>query len=382
MSTTLFLHSQTADPYPLYHRRLAESPVYWDDDQKIWAVYSYRHCHAILTNPAALIPSLPDAGLPDNILAIRNRLVRLSNPPDHDIARQITAGLFRQMRSVPIAPLLDRSLANHSPGESFDWVDSVCRRLPVSYILSSLGFTVEDEDFILTRMPLLLQIMQPVIPGDRQAAVFKNCIEVYERMEQHWASRDTWPGGMLAYTISNLLGLLIQSYDAGRGILTNALLRLIHEGDVHEVDVIHEGDGHHPMINNPSYLTKFVTEVLRYDPPVHNTRRIAGRDFYLDGQLIRQGQPILIVLAAANRDENKFASPATFDIHRSNNHDLLTFGYGPHTCLAATFSIRMATDILSHLTHSYKDIRLEERQLEFEPLINVRLLRRMAITLS
>jgi cytochrome P450 len=135
-------------------------------------------------------------------------------------------------------------------------------------------------------------------------------------------------------------------------------------------------------MDDPSLLSKFVTEVLRYDPPVHNTRRIAARDFDLDGRLIQQGQPILIVVAAANRDEKKFAAPAAFNIHRSNNHDLLTFGYGPHTCLAASFSIRMAADTLSHLVNSCEHIRLEEEQLEFEPLINVRLVRRLMITLS
>jgi cytochrome P450 len=378
MTTTLFLHSQVADPYPIYHRRLAESPVYWDADHQLWAIYSYRHCQSVLTDPAALIPTLPDAGhldgdriLPDNILAIRNNLVRLSNPPDHDVARQITAGLFRQMCPVPIAPLLDRLLAGQTRCESFDWVGSVCRRLPVSYILASLGFTTEDEDFILDRMPLLLPIMQPAIPDGQHTAVHQGCIEVYDRIERHWASSATWQNGMLAYTISNLLGLLIQSYDAGRGILTNALLRLIHEGG-----------GRHPMIGDATFFPKFVTEVLRYDPPVHNTRRMAARDFYLDGQLIKEGQPLLIVVAAANRDKHKFAAPETFDIHRGNNHDLLTFGYGPHTCLAATFSIRMVSDTLSHLMRSFNNIRLEEKQLEFEPLINVRLLRRMMIILS
>ncbi len=378
MTTTLFLHSRITDPYPMYHRRLAESPVYWDADAQLWAIYSYRYCQSVLANPAALIPTLPDAGpsvgdriLPNNLLAIRNNLVRLSNPPDHDIARQITAGLFRQMSPVPIGPLVDRLLAAIPRGEPFDWVSSVCRKLPVSYILSSFGFSSEDEDFILARMPLLLSIMQPAIPDGQHTAVHQSCIEVYARMEQHWAGRTTFHNGMLAYTISNLLGLLIQSYDAGRGILTNALRRLIHEG----------GSGH-PMIGDPSFFSKFVTEVLRYDPPVHHTRRVAARDFDLDSRLIKEGQPLLIVVAAANRDKHTFSAPAAFDIHRSNNHDLLTFGYGPHTCLAATFSIRMTADTLSHLMRSFKDIRVEESQLEFEPLINVRLLRRMMITLS
>jgi hypothetical protein len=42
MTTTLFLHSRITDPYSLYHRRLAESPVYWDADAQLWAIYSYR----------------------------------------------------------------------------------------------------------------------------------------------------------------------------------------------------------------------------------------------------------------------------------------------------------------------------------------------------
>jgi cytochrome P450 len=123
--------------------------------------------------------------------------------------------------------------------------------------------------------------------------------------------------------------------------------------------------------HNDNY--SFVTEVLRYDPPVHHTRRVAGEDIYLDHHIFKKGEPVVLMLASANRDERQFANPDIFDIHRSNNHDHLTFGYGAHSCLAATFSVRLAAETLVHLVHSYKDIRLEEKEIKYEALANVML---------
>jgi cytochrome P450 len=355
MNPSLFLHSDTPDPYSVYHQKRKDNPVFWDDELKTWILYSYRDCKTILFDPAALIPSLPATGLSEEVLAIRTKLVRLNNPPDHLPTRQNTATLFHRMNcpavSSVLAPLLPRrGLTPENTLTSFDWVARIAKVLPASYILTGFGFSPGDKEFIITRIPLLTKIMQFSIHAGEAAAIHHDCMEVCKRIERHLPTPDS---------AAILLGLLIQSHDAGRGLLSNALLCLLR-------------DPRNPP-HDKSFYQSFVTEVLRHDPPVHHTRRVAGQDIYLDHHIFKKGQPIVIMLASANRDERQFAEPDDFDIHRSNNHDHLTFGYGAHSCLAATFSVRLAAETLVHLVHSYKDIRLEEKEIKYEALTNVRL---------
>jgi cytochrome P450 len=365
----LFLHSDTPDPYPIYRQMRKDGPVYWDDDLKSWVLYSFRECKTILFDPAALIPALPAAGLSEEILAIRTKLVRLNNPPDHLSTRQNTATLFHRMNCPAVAtvldPLLPRGGGGVFPGGgggvfprggSFDWVARIAMVLPASYILTGFGFSPGDKEFIIARVPLLTKIMQVSIHAEEAATIHHDCLEVCRRIERHLPAPDS---------AAILLGLLIQSHDAGRGLLSNALFWLLRDPR----NLLH-------LRNSPpdkSFYQSFVTEVLRYDPPVHHTRRIAGEDIYLDHHIFKKGEPIVVMLASANRDERQFADPEIFNIHRSNNHDHLTFGYGAHSCLAATFSVRLAAETLVHLVHSYKDIRLEEKEIKYEALANVRL---------
>ena len=133
---------------------------------------------------------------------------------------------------------------------------------------------------------------------------------------------------------------------------------------------------------NKEYLQKSVIETLRFDPPVHNTRRIAVNDIDLNGARIGKGEMIFIVLAAANRDPQKFNRPNSYNIERPNNSEHLSFGTGSHMCLAKYFSVSLASEVLSYFQERYKTIRLLEKNIQYEPLINARLPKNIFISLS
>jgi cytochrome P450 len=83
---------------------------------------------------------------------------------------------------------------------------------------------------------------------------------------------------------------------------------------------------------DPGLVEQAVDEVLRYDSPLQQTKRLATRDLEIAGQQVRAGDQVLLCLGAANRDPDAFPDPDTFDITRgATNH--LAFGYGMHGCL-------------------------------------------------
>jgi cytochrome P450 len=342
MQPAIFLQSEVQDPYAIYANFLKENPVYWDDANQLWAIWSYDQCKAILTHPAAQIPAINTTGLNDYAHTIISNLARLSN----GIAERETAmQLFQAMRPVSVAEILAQLLTDK---KEIDWVETVCKKLPVLTILKSFGFKEDDCSFILTHIASLTKIMLPVKTAGQLAAINTCSKEIYTLIAQHLKNPSV-------AAISNLAGLLIQSFDAGRGTLSNTLLHSFQQ-DYHNV-----------------------TETLRFDSPIHNTRRIAAEDI---NQHIKKGQSILLVLAAANRDELQFADAGTYNSNRSNNHELLTFGLGAHACIAKQLSVNMATAALEYLFTVYPDIKLLQKDIEYEPLVNARLCKQLLISLQ
>jgi cytochrome P450 family 142 subfamily A polypeptide 1 len=72
--------------------------------------------------------------------------------------------------------------------------------------------------------------------------------------------------------------------------------------------------------------------MLRWVSPIKNMARTATRDVELAGQTISEGQKLLLLYPSANRDEDVFPEPFTFDLRRQPNEHV-AFGFGPHFCL-------------------------------------------------
>ena len=90
----------------------------------------------------------------------------------------------------------------------------------------------------------------------------------------------------------------------------------------------------------------------------------------------------MLVLAAANRDAGQFAHPGTYDPARPNNHTHLGFGFGAHMCVAKAFSTQLAAEALQYLFEHYSSVRLLEEAIAYEPLANLRLPKRMTVSLA
>jgi cytochrome P450 len=256
--------------------------------------------------------------------------------------------------------------------KSFDWVETIGRRLPAQIILRGLNFNEADSEFVISNLATLVRIMSPNKTEEdiRLINPVVNCF--YEITEKYIIASGFANGNNQAteLMICNLIGLFIQCYDAGQGLISNTFLSLV------------ANRGLPRQANDPGFYEKLVTETLRWDPPVHNTRRIAVKDIRLNGQTIRTGETILIVLAAANLDPIQFKDPEEFDINRNNNDQHLTFGMGGHNCIAKYLCINLAAQTCSFLMNNYKTISVNQTEFYYEPALNVRLMKELMIILT
>ena len=89
------------------------------------------------------------------------------------------------------------------------------------------------------------------------------------------------------------------------------------------------------LIDHPEGLSNAVEEIIRWATPFISMSRVATRDVVIHGETIQQGDTVMMLYPAANRDPRKFDNPQSFDIRRSFKKGQLAFGYGRHFCLGA-----------------------------------------------
>ena len=275
MESALFLQSDTDNPYRIYSQMLSSNPVFWDAKNKLWAIYSYADCRRILTEPAAHIPEVNKKNLNEYALIISGKLVRLNNPPQHEMARRVAMQLFEKIKQVSLPDILQYLIQSAERVDEIDWVNAVCKKLPVLAILKGFEFPDTDIAFFENKIQQLVKIMSPNKTTEQIDAINEMAEEIYKRAKKNITRNDflksiidinTATGNIdkedvLALGVSNLIGLLIQSYDAGRGLLSNSLLQVLLHTDKTEI-----------KNNDSNYFTKSVVETLRFDPPLHNTK--------------------------------------------------------------------------------------------------------------
>lgn len=98
-----------------------------------------------------------------------------------------------------------------------------------------------------------------------------------------------------------------------------------------------------------SLIPEAIEEALRYETPLLNITRLATKDTEIDGVPVPAGSTIMLMLAAANREETRYPDPDRFQIGRKGPKPHISFGQGPHLCLGmhlARMEIRVAVNLL------------------------------------
>jgi pimeloyl-[acyl-carrier protein] synthase len=122
-----------------------------------------------------------------------------------------------------------------------------------------------------------------------------------------------------------------------------------------------------------------VEELLRYESPVQHTARIALTDSELAGKKIGKGGKVVAVLAAANRDPNRFIDPDRLDLLRADNRHL-AFGWGAHFCFGAPLTRMEGQIAFTTLLRRLCSLRLDDQKLEWRENAGLRGLRSLKVS--
>jgi cytochrome P450 len=123
--------------------------------------------------------------------------------------------------------------------------------------------------------------------------------------------------------------------------------------------------------DDPSLVPSAVEEMLRYESPSQHTGRLAPEDVELGGKLIRKGQAVMAVMAAANRDPERFPDPDRFDVSRTENRHL-AFGYAAHFCFGAALARVEGQEVFEAIIRRLPDLQLQPGPLVWRNNLGLR----------
>ncbi len=327
------------NPFPFYEVGRTMSPLFLEN-MGIWLVFDYSDVTGILRDSekwqtAFITDDTGETSQQPSMLG--------SNPPRHTYLRALVSQAFTPRMVEQLEPRI-RTIAGElldkvvSAGTA-DIVDALAYPLPVIVIAEILGVPPEDRDDFKRWSDEVIATLGTGLGGEPQnisEATFEQMRDYFMRLadERRVNPRSDLISGLVAAEIDgqhlnddDLLQMLILLLVAGNETTTNLISNAV-------IEFMNHPDQLQRVLDDPALLPTAIEEVLRYCSPVQATARRATRDVEVRGKTIKQGELAVVWLAAANRDPEVFANPATFDVRRTPNRHV-SFGLGIHFCLGA-----------------------------------------------
>jgi len=369
-----FLHSVADDPYPIYRRLRDEQPLYRSEERDCWVLSRYDDIVAVTRDAATFsCAGGVDLDLPADYLGEGDFLA--SDAPKHTRLRRVLHERFtpRAMAALEagvrarvdglVAPIVERGHGDLAAELAFP--------LPMFTILDLLGFPAEDAD----KLHAWLHATALRTPGS--SARPPECDAAHHALA-------AYVGDLIAERRrsprEDVLSDIAAAVDAGRMSASETAgmcLLLLTAGWETTASLISSAVvllARHPeqrarVRAEPSRSAAAIEEVLRYEAPVQYLMRTTTRPVLLHGTEVPAAARIVLLWAAANRDERHWTDPDSFDVSRAP-HRNLAFGDGIHFCLGAPLARlegRLAIEALVRVMPDYEIsgplVRLESHVL-------------------
>jgi cytochrome P450 len=266
-----------------------------------------------------------------------------ADPPRHKELRSVASRSF--------APRALASMRDHAqrqvglivdsivPGVSFDFVDRVAARLPIRVAEELIGLPVGHDDEIRGWSDAL-ESMKLIRGADELRQAVGQFQQMNEFFRAQFEVKRANPGDDLISTLllaeldgaplsENMLLVYCSLFLAGGSDTTRSLLAGMAQALAQHPEQLAR------LKADPGLLDTAVEESLRWSTPARGFLRTAVEDTEIRGVPIRAGQKVYLLFDAGNRDPEVFENPWDYDISRPNASAHLSFGYGPHLCIAA-----------------------------------------------
>jgi cytochrome P450 len=338
-----------ADPYPIFKRMRDEVPLYRNEALGFYAVSRFADVESCsidwqtYSSGRGTMLEIIQSGM-----EVPKGMFIFEDPPLHNIHRRLMGRVFTPRR---VALLEDRmreycaAVLDPLVGSGgFDYVRDLGADLPMRVIGNMLGIPEEDQVAVRDRFDDSLRIDDGRPPTEADAVVRSddtaNFADYIKFRRSHPA--DDLVTDLIQVTFTDETGL--ERHLEEEEVLNYALL-LAAAGNETTTKLIgwtgyllgtHE-EQRQILLEDRSLVGGAIEEILRYEAPSPVQARYVQRDVELHGTTVPEGSIVLLLTAAANRDDRQFENPEDFDVRRRIDHHV-TFGHGLHFCVGAALA--------------------------------------------
>lgn len=368
------------DPHPVYAHLRELGPVHRvrlppPESYDTWLVVGYEEARAALADPR-LAKDVAGLDVRPREEEVIGKHLLTADPPQHTRLRSLVTRAFTARRVEALRPriqaITDELLDAMLPLGRADLVEAFSYPLPITVICELLG--VPEMDRAAFR-EMSNEFVAPtsedgfVRSVDRLAAYLTDLVED----KRGAGPADDLLGALIRTTAEDgdrlspqeLRGmaflLLIAGHETTVNLITNSVHTLLrHPAQLAEVRA------------DPGLVDAVVEETLRYEGPVENaTFRYAAEPLEIGGTAVARGEPVLIGLAAADRDTTRYPAADRFDLHRDTQGHL-AFGHGIHFCVGAPLARMEARTALRTLLRRAPGLALDGPPGEWLPGMLIR----------
>ena len=339
-----------ANPYPLYERLRTEAPVHWDPYLHAWVVTRYADVVTVLHQFSANRTPTPEQfaaiGLAElgPLAQVMVKQMLFMDAPDHTRLRGLASTAFTPARVEAlrshIKEILNDLLEPLLRAGRMDVIADLAAPLPAIVTAEMMGLPTSDANQLKDWSADFAEVLGNFQHNPDRASRTLKCVE---EMTSYF--RDAINQIRMEPREGLINALLTAEIDGDRlteeEVIANCIVTMV-GGQETTTNLI--GNGVLTLLRHPDQLERLrsdislipsaVEELLRYESPSQHTARICREDTELGGKLIRKGQAVIAVMAAGNRDPERFPDPDRLDLGRTDNRHL-AFGWASHFCFGA-----------------------------------------------
>ena len=381
-----FTDPYISNPYDFYAQVRSSEPVFYSPEIDHWVISNFYDVRAILRDSdtySSRMAQSPIKHWPQEAVDMLNAenfnlVANLSNndPPSHKQVRNFLKDAFTPKRIKWLEPYVRTIVTNSidsfiAKGET-NLVADMLYETPAQILLTFLGIPQDDiekvkvwsagralltwgklsDEEIIAQMPDFIDYL-------------RYCYDLVDTLEENLDNNSD------DYTSELLRRLRTENpegFDKNRIVITIfGLLMAGHETTTNQSGLgiralLNNRDAWNEIIEKPELIPNAVEEIIRYDSSVISWRRVTNKDVEICGVKIPEGEQLLIMLGSANRDEAHFENADSFDIHRKNANQHMSFGHGIHYCLGAPLARLELKIMLEELSQRLPNLDLVENQ--------------------
>ncbi|MGO9056306.1 MAG: cytochrome P450 [Candidatus Binataceae bacterium] len=344
----------TGDPHSVWLQLRREDPVHWTVGRLtrgFWSVTRYADVLAVYDDPRTFSSEqgvhLPSSPQMESITPAQQgcgEALFVTDPPLHGTMRRALNRVFLPhavARFESNGPkLVEDILLEVLPRGKCDFVSDIAAKIPMSFICQIMGVPREDRSAIYTWANMALSYEDPEYQVGSAVEtrylgakkIFQYCVRL--ALERRGGGGDDLISvlgnaevGGRALTARELghngLMFVVGGLETTRNAISGGLLALIKHPD--QMDL---------LTSDSALMTTAIEEILRWTSPVTQMMRTVSEDTQIGGKKLCRGDRVVVWNASANRDEEVFDNPYSFDISRTPNEHL-AFGKGEHFCMGA-----------------------------------------------